>query len=126
MIKKLSIFSVLVLSLISGCANTNSGGSQEQWTPNFVTVKYRADPVDIAAPYFESLGRTDSSVVNGAWFDSGNQYLVINLQGTVYHYCGIGSSIWNSLKSADSMGSYYRDYISGNFDCRVFPVPEYP
>ena len=49
MIKKLSIFSVLVLSLISGCANTNSGGSQEQWTPNFVTVKYRADPVDIAA-----------------------------------------------------------------------------
>ena len=124
--KKGRLFGVCVLLLIVGCASSNSGESQEQWPPKYVTVKHRPEPVDIAAPYFESLGRTDSSVVNGAWFDSGNQYLVINLQGTVYHYCGIGSSIWNSLKSADSMGSYFGDYIKGNFDCRVFPVPVYP
>jgi hypothetical protein len=126
MIKKFGLFSIFVLLLISGCGNSNSGDAKEQWTPNFVTVKYRPDPVDIAAPYFESIERSDSSVVNGAWFDSGNEYLIINLQGTVYHYCGIGSSIWNSLKSADSMGSYFGDYIKGNFDCRVFPVPVYP
>ena len=112
--------------MISGCANTNSGGSQEQWTPNFVTVKYKADPVDIAAPYFESLDRSDSSVVGGAWFDSENQYLIINLQGTVYHYCGLADSVWSSLKSAPSMGTYFQDYIKGSFDCRVFPVPVYP
>jgi hypothetical protein len=126
MTKKFSLLSLVVLLLISGCASTNSEVAEEQWTQNFVTVKYRVDPVDIAAPYFEPLGRSDSSVVNGAWFDSGNQYLVISLQGTVYHYCGIGSSIWNSLKSADSMGSYFGDYIKGNFDCRIFPVPVYP
>jgi len=126
MIKKLSVFCVLVLSLISGCASTNSVESQEQWTPNFVTVKYRADPVDIAAPYFESLDRSDSSVVGGAWFDSENQYLIINLQGTVYHYCGLDDSVWSSLKSAPSMGTYFQGYIKGSFDCRVFPVPVYP
>jgi len=126
MINKLSIFCVLVLLLISGCASTNSVESQEQWTPNFVTVKYRADPVDIAAPYFESLDRSDSSVVGGAWFDSENQYLIINLQGTVYHYCGLADSVWSSLKSAPSMGTYFQDYIKGSFDCRVFPVPVYP
>lgn len=126
MLKKGRLFGICVLLLLTGCARLNSGESQEQWTSNFVNVKYRADPVDIAAPYFESLGRSDSSVVGGAWFDSGNEYLVINLQGTIYHYCGIGSSIWNSLKSAESMGSYFQDYIKGNYDCRVFPVPVYP
>jgi hypothetical protein len=126
MIKKLSIFCVLVLLLISGCASTNSVESQEEWVPNFVTVKYRADPVDIAAPYFESLDGSDSSVVGGAWFDSENKYLIINLQGTVYHYCGLDDSVWSSLKSAPSMGTYFQDYIKGSFDCRVFPVPVYP
>ena len=126
MLKKGRLLGICVLLLLAGCASSNSGESQEQWTPNYLNVKYRADPVDIAAPYFESLGRSDSSVVEGAWFDSENEYLVINLQETVYHYCGIGSSTWSSLKSAESMGSYYQNYIKGNFDCRVFPVPVYP
>ena len=126
MLKKGRLFGIFALLLLAGCASSNSGESQEQWTPNYVNVKYRADPVDIAAPYFEALGRADSSVVEGAWFDSENGYLVINLQGTIYHYCGIGSPIWNSLKSAESMGSYYQDYIKGNYDCRVFPVPVSP
>ena len=126
MLKKGRLFGIYVLLLLAGCASSNSAESQEQWTPNYVNVEYRADPVDIAAPYFEPLGRSDSSVVEGAWFDSENEYLVINLQGTVYHYCGIGSSTWSSLKSAESMGSYFQDSIKGNFDCRVFPVPVYP
>ena len=126
MLKNGRLFGICVLLLLAGCAGSNSAEPQQQWTPNYVNVKYRADPVDIAAPYFESLGRSDSSVVEGAWFDSENEYLVINLQGTVYHYCGIGSSTWSSLKSAESMGSYFQDSIKGNFDCRVFPVPAYP
>ena len=126
MINRCKISFLLVLIVITGCASARTASSEEQWSPVYIAIEHRKDPVDIAAPYFESLGRTDSSVVNGAWFDSGNQYLVISLQGTVYHYCGIGSSIWDSLKSADSMGSYFGDYIKGNFDCRIFPVPVYP
>ena len=99
---------------------------QEQWVQNFVSIKYRSDPVDVAAPYFEKLERSDSSMVLEAWFDSNNQYLVINLVGTNYHYCSLPNVIWDSLKAADSMGTYFQSSIKGGYDCRIHPVPIYP
>ncbi|MCP3910065.1 MAG: KTSC domain-containing protein [Actinomycetia bacterium] len=64
------------------------------------------------------LSRSDSSLVKAAWYDTSNDYLVINLQGTNYYYCAFPSSSWSGLKSADSMGSCYLDRIKGNYDCR--------
>ena len=126
MARRIYLFGSCLLILLIGCAGATGESAQEKWTPRYVSIKYRADPVDIGAPYFEALDRSDSSVVNDAWFDESNQYLVINLQGTAYHYCGLPNAIWNALKAAESMGSYFQDQIKGNFDCRVLPVPEYP
>lgn len=90
----------------------------------YVTVKYRDDKVNISASNFEPLDKSDSTV-KGAWYDSGNEYMVIKLSGTYYHYCGMPSSAWSGLKAASSPYEYYQDSIKGNFDCRKNPVPRY-
>ncbi len=101
-----------------------SGGStaESEW----VVVKYRDSPVDVRSPGFVELDRSDSSLIKAAWYDTSNDYLVINLNGTNYHYCAFPGSAWSELISADSMGSHFRDRIKGNYDCRhVGVVPGY-
>jgi len=99
--------------------------SQETHQENFVTVKYRDSKVDIGHPRFEYLDTSKSSNVRGAWYDDANQYMVINLGGTNYHYCGLPTNIWNNFQVADSFGTHYHAYIKGNYDCRVNYVPSY-
>lgn len=82
--------------------------------------------MDIASPYFESLEKLHSSLVDAAWYDEKNEYLIIVLNGTAYHYCSVRSEIWDGLKSAPSLGRYYVANIKGRFDCRMFSAPEYP
>ena len=90
----------------------------------YVKVKYRDDKVDVSASNFTPLDKTDTTV-KGAWYDSDNEYMIIKLGSTYYHYCGMPSSTWRSFSSASSPYRAYQDDIKGNFDCRVNPVPRY-
>ncbi len=90
----------------------------------YVNVKYRDDKVNISASNFEPLDKSDS-IVKGAWYDRVNEYLVIKLGSTYYHYCGMPSSAWSGLKSSASLDEYYQQAIKGNFDCRENPIPSY-
>jgi len=90
-----------------------------------VYVKYRDTLVDIGHPRFEYLDTSKSSWVRGAWYDDDNQYMIINLSGVNYHYCGMSKSAWDLFKKASSFGSYYNTYIKGRYDCRTYPVPDY-
>lgn len=90
----------------------------------YVKIKYRDDKVNISASNFEPLNKSDPTV-KGAWYDSDNQYMVIKLGSTYYHYCGMPSSAWRAFSSASSLYSAYQDDIKGNFDCRVNSVPSY-
>lgn len=90
----------------------------------YVKIKYRDDKVNISANNFEPLNESDSTV-KGAWYDSSEDYMVIKLGSTYYHYCGMPSGVWYGLKSSTHLYSYYQEEIKGNFDCRVFSVPEY-
>lgn len=94
-------------------------------TPRYVTVRYRSDPVDIAHPAFDYLNTAGSSLVGGAWYDSSAGYMVINLSGTYYHYCGLPTSVWSSFRSASSFGSYYNASIKGRYGCEGLVVPSY-
>ncbi len=106
--------------------SSNPDGVDSSVVVEWVTVKYRDSPVNVRAPGFVELDRSDSSLVKAAWYDTSNDYLVINLQGTNYHYCAFPGSAWNEFISADSMGSHYRDRIKGDYDCRyVGVVPGY-
>ena len=128
--------------LISGCANqgaapsngalngaiedrASTGNTQEQTYTNYVSVKFRDTKVDLANPAFEYLNTDKSSWIRGAWYDRSNRYMIINLEGTYYHYCDMPGNVWNSFKQADSFGTFYNQSIKGNYDCRKGFVPEY-
>lgn len=136
--RKLSLFTLLMFfSILSGCDSTTQDYSNtttntntemvnqetESEYTNYVTVKYRNDPVDIAN--FEELDTSKSSFVRGAWYDETNEYMIIDLNGIKYHYCGLPSSERDGLNNADSFGTYYNSYIKWNYDCRNWGMPSY-
>lgn len=87
-----------------------------------VTVKYRDTPVELK--HFECRD-TVSSFVHQVCYDNANQYMVIKLRDTRYHYCDIDSATVAELLAADSKGRYYNANIKGRFDCRMRRVPQY-
>jgi len=115
--KPLLITGAILLFFAAIWAFRGSTGSE------YVNVKYRDTKVDVAS--FEYLDGGDSSFVREAWYDDNNQYMIINLNGTNYHYCGLPSSTWDSLRESSSLGSFYNSSIKGHYDCRVNPVPSY-
>jgi KTSC domain len=52
-------------------------------------------------------------------YDRRNEYMLISLNGTFYHYCEIDAGTVSSLLSAPSMGRFYNASIKGQFDCRI-------
>ena len=131
--KLLFLFSILFI--LVGCGspfvnnteqlNNNFESSEKSHYPNSITIKYRNDTVDIAHPRFEYLDTSKSSFVRGAWYDQENEYMVIKLKTTYYHYCGMHNSPWKAFKSAYSFGSHYESKIKGNYDCRTNYTPIY-
>ncbi len=87
-------------------------------------VKYRSGPVDVTKHGFENFQK-QSSVIYDSWYDRKNNYLIINVKGTNYHYCGFDNKYWEYLKNASSLGRFYIQNIKGRFDCRLSPVPSY-
>jgi hypothetical protein len=84
-------------------------------------VKYRG-PVDLE-PFVCS--DVTSSFVRRVCYDKTNAYMLINLQGTWYHYCEIDGSTVASLIGAESVGRFYNASVKGHFDCRTKRVPTY-
>lgn len=133
---KLLVF-ILGILLLTACS-TNSAGTLKQTdvrdekviskdsAANFVQVKYRDTPVNLSDPKFEKLDTPKSTFIQGAWYDSTNHYMLINLNGSYYHYCGVPVVTWISFKKADSFGSAYsKIFKTGDFDCRIISPPEY-
>jgi hypothetical protein len=87
-----------------------------------VNVKYRG-PVDLAPFQCESVSR--SSLVTRVCYDRKEQYMIIGLQGTYYHYCEIDAGTVAALRGAESMGRFFNSNIKGRFDCRTHRVPAY-
>ena len=92
-----------------------------------VMVKYRGW-VDLAP--FECEDITRSSFIETVCYDTDNEYLLIEMNGTYYHYCEVDPSTVHDFLSAKSMGKFYNAYIKsrggdGPFDCRSHTVPEY-
>lgn len=87
-----------------------------------VYVKYRGS-VDLAPFECERISR--SSVVKRLCYDPREQYAVVNLSGTYYHYCGVPASLIADWRKSDSMGRYYNAHVKKRFDCRTSRVPAY-
>lgn len=87
-----------------------------------VFVKYRG-MVDLK--HFSCPQIKDSSLVNIICYDEAEKYLLVNLNGTFYHYCGLNEIVYQEWLKADSLGKFYGSRIKGNYDCRVTPPPIY-
>lgn len=118
-----------IFSIVAGCATPaeEQGGIklEDEQKTNYVDVKYRDDDINLGDSTFEPLNTTKSSFVDGAWYDANNDYMIISLDDTYYHYCGIPNTAWSDFKLAESFGGYYSKYIKGNYDCRNGLVPDY-
>lgn len=103
---------------------TNKNISKEiKYTSKLIKVEYRDDFVDLKN--FEFLNTTWSSLIQGAWYDENNNYLIIKMSNKFYHYCNVYESIWSSFKTAHSFGSFYIHNIKGNFSCIWKDLPKY-
>jgi len=107
-----------ILGIAIALAVAISGAAQAET----VNVKYRG-AVDLSPFQCESVSR--SSLVTRVCYDRKEQYMVIGLQGTYYHYCEIDAGTVASLRGAESMGRFFNANIKGNFDCRTHRVPAY-
>jgi hypothetical protein len=104
---------VLSIVLFSNFANART-----------LIVKYRSGPVDVTKHGFENFQK-QSSVIYNSWYDRKNNYLIINVKGTNYHYCGFENKYWEYFKNASSLGRFYIQNIKGRYDCRLIPPPTY-
>jgi KTSC domain len=64
-----------------------------------VYVKYRGE-VDLMP--FDCTDITRSSFIRRVCYDEANEYMLINLSGTYYHYCAIDDGTVSALLAADS------------------------
>jgi hypothetical protein len=87
-----------------------------------VYVKYRG-AVDLKP--FDCTDVARSSFINRVCYDRRNEYMLIALNGTFYHYCEIDAGTVSSLLNAPSMGQFYNRSVNGYFDCRSHQVPAY-
>lgn len=84
-----------------------------------VFVKYRG-PVDLET---FTCHHTVSSFVNRICYHSENQYLIVLLNKTYYHYCRIPPSVVEQWLKAPSKGRFYNAYVKGKYDCRAGGIP---
>src|ERR1019366_1625291 len=93
-----------------------------------VTVKYRSTPVCLDS--FVCAQTPQSSFVRSVCYDAPRSYMLINLNGTWYHYCAVDPATVKNLLNANSVGRYYNSYfrsqgsVHGPYDCRDHPAPE--
>jgi hypothetical protein len=109
--------------LVAGLCAVLSGSAAAE----SVYVKYRG-PVPLDT--FQCAAVDRSSLVKRVCYDAAQEYMIILLKGTYYHYCEIGQGTVDALLAADSMGRYFQANIKGNgsdgpFDCRTHRVPKY-
>lgn len=107
-----SIFSCAVL-----CAVTSISVMAEE-----VYVKYRG-AIDLSS--FRCVSVSRSSLVNRICYDAAEQYTIVSLNGTYYHYCEMPRAVVSAWREADSMGRFYNQHVKGRYDCRVLRMPAY-
>jgi hypothetical protein len=92
-----------------------------------VDVKYRGT-VDLKP--FACTDTPRSSFIQRVCYDKAQSYMLINLNGTFYHYCELSTGTLEAFMAAPSLGKYFNQNIKGTgsdgpFDCRTHRVPTY-
>lgn len=91
-----------------------------------VQVKYGGT---VSLEAFSCIDVKENSDVSRICYDKAEQYMVIRLKTTYYHYCAIDAATVQGLQSAVSKRQFFEARIkgtgtSGPFDCRTQPIPQ--
>jgi hypothetical protein len=87
-----------------------------------VDVKYQGE---VSLDTFDCAPIKASSLVQRLCYDEARSYLVVDLNGTYYHYCAVDPATVEAWRSAPSLGRFYNANIKGGaFDCRNHGVPD--
>ena len=62
----------------------------------------------------EKVSTPDSSFISYIIYYSNSNHLLICMDGNEYVFANVSSSLWNKIKSADSVGRFYNDNLKGN------------
>lgn len=116
---------LLTFVIVAGFGDASAANHQFRVASSrseIVIVKFRG-AVDVGSFDCEYVSR--SSFIQRVCYDQTHAYMIIQLNGTYYHYCGIDRGTVQELKSAPSMGRYFNAMIKGRFDCRLIAPPVY-
>ena len=96
-------------------------------TAETVDVKYRGP---VALTPFACTDTPRSSFVRRVCYDEKNNYMVIQLNNTYYHYCELPKATFAEFAVTPSMGQYFNQTIKGSgsdgpYDCRTHRIPKY-
>jgi hypothetical protein len=117
---------IIVIFLVGLFIYNWDSDSKDYKATRYIEVKYRdKGPVNVMDYRFDDHFFNDGDV-RKAYYDSIYEYMIINLNGTYYHYCGMDEPIWEQFVSSKSGYWYYKNLIKGNYDCREGHVPNYP
>ena len=91
-----------------------------------VMVKYHG-PVVLDA--FACTDVAERSDVTRVCYDAAEQYMVIRLKSTYYHYCTIDKATMQGLLAASPKREFFESRLRGSgsdgpFDCRTHPLPK--
>ena len=89
-----------------------------------IYVKYIGE-VQVNNNHLVQMDLKPSSLVKDMYYDDEGKYVIVKLKSTYYNYCGIDSMVINKWIRSTSIGQYYIYNIKGNYDCRIYPIPEY-
>lgn len=108
--------------LVASCVASISWAETE-----IVEVEYRGN-VDLKP--FNCTDITRSSFISRVCYDEINQYMLIQLELTYFHYCELPTATLNALLEAPSMGQFFDKNIKGTgadgpYDCRTRRIPQY-
>jgi len=88
--------------------------------------------VNVDNEHFVHYKSKSATLIKDMYYDEENAYLIVRLNHTYYHYCSIPKSVideWRNMPKEWDIRSplkwYYYNYIKGNYDCRINPVPSY-
>ena len=104
----ISIVIVILVLILSGCGSATKVETTSQGTIINQTISTDDYPMQ---------NTPDSSCFSAIGYKGGNLVVTFRDSGASYIYFDVPRSIWNNLKSADSMGSYYNSNIKGQFNC---------
>ena len=85
-----------------------------------ISVKYRG-PVPLDT--FQCAAIDRSSFIERLCYDAAQEYMVILLKGTYYHYCEIDQGTVDELLGAESMGKYFIAHSYTTFESREWGAP---